>query len=334
MLDQRRVMELCHVPPEMLAASGQMPSWVQTNYLNSVLGSELMQWIRQEGIMPIEVTITRGAPEPGTVFTVYRNFYCKGLADISWTDKDSTEVMAAVWTRMKEFDPEYVLNFSFHPRHLTSVTSVTRLSGQAGNLLAIGYIRSTHRGTIEAVPLAIGDMIDGETTDVHWHNYREVFVESLDNFALVRDVERARSMKQLEPLREIPERAIKEAFCEIILEPNVTKDWGDEQNDIYTSNISMHGKRISTAIALKGPALFRPLEAGDMGRRGDQIERLFDSPADLLIVQHCHIVSQSVRKRMRAYASILGNPRLYCIIDGFDTLRILRAYKKLLWRAA
>jgi hypothetical protein len=31
---------------------------------------------------------------------------------------------------------------------------------------------------------------------------------------------------------------------------------------------------------------------------------------------------------MRAYAQQISNPRLFCLIDGYDTLRILRAYKK------
>jgi hypothetical protein len=32
---------------------------------------------------------------------------------------------------------------------------------------------------------------------------------------------------------------------------------------------------------------------------------------------------------MRAYAQQMGNPRQFCIIDGYDTLRVLMAYGKL-----
>ena len=63
-------------------------------------------------------------------------------------------------------------------------------------------------------------------------------------------------------------------------------------------------------------------------KNGDQIGRLFDEPADLLVLQHCHEVTSAVRKQMRAYAQQMGNPRRFCIIDGYDTVRMLRAYNK------
>jgi len=31
---------------------------------------------------------------------------------------------------------------------------------------------------------------------------------------------------------------------------------------------------------------------------------------------------------MRAYAQRMGQPRLFCLIDGYDMIRLLRAYKK------
>jgi len=31
---------------------------------------------------------------------------------------------------------------------------------------------------------------------------------------------------------------------------------------------------------------------------------------------------------MRAYAQQMGNPRLFCLINGYDTLRVLQAYGK------
>ncbi len=66
----------------------------------------------------------------------------------------------------------------------------------------------------------------------------------------------------------------------------------------------------------------------DLGKNGDQINRLFAEPAELLVLQHCHEITPPVRGTMRAFAEQMGNPRLFCLINGYDTLRLLKAYGK------
>ncbi len=132
----------------------------------------------------------------------------------------------------------------------------------------------------------------------------------------------------LEPLKIIPETKIKTAFAEIIGEPCVQKDWGGERSDLFSSRVRLNGERISTAFAFKGPAKFQPLNLAQLGKNGDQIDRLFTEPADLFILQHCHEITSPVRGTMRAYAQQISRPRFYCIIDGYDTIRILTAYHK------
>src|SRR5205823_2116784 len=66
---------------------------------------------------------------------------------------------------------------------------------------------------------------------------------------------------------------------------------------------------------------------------GPRQERRSDRPAFLRAgaashFQHCHEITAAVRGMMRAYAQQMGNLRLFCLIDGYDTLRILKAYKK------
>jgi hypothetical protein len=63
-----------------------------------------------------------------------------------------------------------------------------------------------------------------------------------------------------------------------------------------------------------------------LGKRGDQIDRLFTEPAQLLVLQHCHNVRSEVRGLMKAYAMRQGDPRRFCVIDGPATLKVLRAY--------
>jgi hypothetical protein len=63
-----------------------------------------------------------------------------------------------------------------------------------------------------------------------------------------------------------------------------------------------------------------------LGKKGDQILRLANEPADVLIVQHCHDILPVVRSTLRAFAVQPSRPRRFCCIDGRDTLRLLKAY--------
>ena len=93
----------------------------------------------------------------------------------------------------------------------------------------------------------------------------------------------------------------------------------------------MNGRRVATAFAFKGPAggtRFREMQVADLGKNGDQIERLCTEPADLLIIQHCHKIGSAVRSTVRAFCNQVGRQRMYCLIPGADTFRVLKAYGK------
>jgi hypothetical protein len=47
-----------------------------------------------------------------------------------------------------------------------------------------------------------------------------------------------------------------------------------------------------------------------------------------LVVQHCDEVTPAVRELLRVVASQPHRLRYHCVIDGYDTLRILRAYRQ------
>ena len=118
------------------------------------------------------------------------------------------------------------------------------------------------------------------------------------------------------------------AFAEILDERNVEKDWGGEKSDLFSTNVRVEGRRISTAFLFKGPACFRPMTLKSLGKNGDQIVRLYSEPADLLVLQHCHSIVSAVRDTMRAYANQIGKPRAFMLINGYETYRILKAYGK------
>lgn len=130
----------------------------------------------------------------------------------------------------------------------------------------------------------------------------------------------------LNVLRDIPEKTIKHSFAKIMGEVNIPKDWGGEKSDLFVPNLKVQDKYIPAAFLFKGPSKFRVMKITDLGKPGDQIDRLFMEPAELMVLQHCHSVSPPVRNMMKAYAGQINNLKRYCIIDGYDTVRILKAY--------
>jgi hypothetical protein len=85
------------------------------------------------------------------------------------------------------------------------------------------------------------------------------------------------------------------------------------------------GRQVSAAWLFKGPGYPRAMDINALGKNGDQIDRLFTEPAELLVLQHCHQIKPSVVGMMDAYAHDARRPRRYMIIDGADTGRILRS---------
>ncbi|MFI1378424.1 hypothetical protein [Embleya sp. NPDC020886] len=128
-----------------------------------------------------------------------------------------------------------------------------------------------------------------------------------------------------EAVLRVPEDVVKHAFARLIGEPYVPKDWGGERSDLYTSRVFVRRRQVSAAWLFKGPGYPRAMDVRALGKNGDQIDRLFTEPAELLVLQHCHEIKPNVVGMMDAYAHDARRPRSYMIIDGADTGRILRS---------
>jgi hypothetical protein len=129
---------------------------------------------------------------------------------------------------------------------------------------------------------------------------------------------------------ELLEDEIQERIEKILGIPFHKLDWGGEENDLYTANVFMGKERITSAFALKGKGLrTKKLEIGDCGKNGDQLVRLCQSPAELFVVQYIGEISENVIKDIEGKVRVLrsqGKRAWYCIIDGQDTARLLKAY--------
>lgn len=77
----------------------------------------------------------------------------------------------------------------------------------------------------------------------------------------------------------------QEGMQQVLGEKGKFQDWGGEGNDLWTTRLRLGGKRRATAFAFKSGGTPGKLTPAKMGRNGDQIQRLFQSPADVFIVQ-------------------------------------------------
>lgn len=109
----------------------------------------------------------------------------------------------------------------------------------------------------------------------------------------------------------------------MIGEPAVSADWGGETNDLYTSRLLVNGRQHSAAFLLKGPARFSPMTISHLGKNGDQLTRSGTSPAEVLVLQHCHYLRPEVVAYLQDVASNFRHVRRYLVLDGPDTYRLL-----------
>jgi len=152
-------------------------------------------------------------------------------------------------------------------------------------------------------------------------------VEEIEEFAKTKAVA---SVFGLSPAR-LSESKVKQGILSLLGETKIPKDWGGESNDIFTDRVTVARKKQRAAFALKGPAKTGPLVPGKMGKNGDQIQRLFDSPATVFVVQYEGEVKESVYKLMEELAkakAILGGDIFWTVIDDDATKRLRKAYPR------
>jgi hypothetical protein len=89
----------------------------------------------------------------------------------------------------------------------------------------------------------------------------------------------------------------------------------------------------SVALAFKGRSTKGKLVPGELGKNGDQIQRLFEMPVDVFFVQYGGQVDESVYAQMQtaaiAASYVRGGRRVFFgVIDGTDPARLAAAYTR------
>jgi hypothetical protein len=164
--------------------------------------------------------------------------------------------------------------------------------------------------------------------------HSRVYIDDIDSFNKVKSVTIESISHYLSNGRiELYEDHIQTSIEEILSVPFHKNDWPGEENDLYASSLIFNNHRIASAFLLKGkgePA--NTLQIANCGKHGDQIVRLFKSPARLFVIQFVGNISENVIHDVQGKINerrLSGEKVWYCIIDGQDTARLLSAYRKL-----
>jgi hypothetical protein len=289
--------------------------WERLNRIRWIYTGVTLAFCTVNGIPPLREIL---AAECGRMFcsteqvSACRNIYKAPRVAVSIRTPNST----------------HKVRLEFSTKHIAADTLQSRL--YQGTTISIVAVFDRREGDwLVFRPLIIGfpwliTQDERLSNAAMWWGYTffENFVEDFDEFARVRDVPEPTTA---EPMRDLSEHAFKICLAKILGDV-AYKDWGGEVSDYYSSHLHLAGKRLSAAFLLKGPAQFRPMKLNNLGKNNDQIYRLTQEPANVLILQHCHDVTTPVRETLRAFAVQPSRPRRYCVIDGRDSLRLLNAY--------
>ncbi len=214
------------------------------------------------------------------------------------------------------------------PDHFYSDTTLTVLRGRKRMLIAGMF--EFQGSNLKISPYIIGELVrETGVIPIGYASEVRVYPVQIDAFRSAFENAARPSKADLEALRAMSEAEVKAAFAEIIGEIFVPKDWGGEKSDLQSNRLNIDNRPISAVFLLKGPALRGEMHPANLGKRGDQLIRAFDEPVELIVVQHCDKIANTVVRQAEALAYDPRNPRRYCIIDGGETALILKAHGKL-----
>lgn len=157
--------------------------------------------------------------------------------------------------------------------------------------------------------------------------YSLINIDEIDSFDEIKKVIAPKKYN----FDSLPEEKIKIGFQKILAQEGKFKDWGGENNDLYSGKLKYKSRKYAAAFAFKGKATKGTLKPNMMGKNGDQVGRLFRTPATFFFVVYPRIIHESIVTQMQAFAlaeAMTGKPVFYCVIGGEDFARIYQAYQK------
>ena len=281
--------------------------------------------IHRNAVEPVRKLLLRGRLRQGQLVWEESRVFFRGSRAYQEFDGGKKRVRVPFKMPLTEFGGHTVRG-DFSPAHIVdSFSARGHLSGN-GHFFLFGYVQEASSTETELRAVLIGRRMR-VGVPVPYRDALHVNPADIREFSRMREVS-ARHWDAA-TMSRASEQQIKNAFAELVDEPYVPKDWGGERSDLLTARVHIDGESLRAAFLFKGPAAFHPMRIADLGKSGDQIDRLFREGADLMVLQHVHEVKAEVRNMMDKYASDFRQLRRYSVIDGASTWQILRAYGKL-----
>lgn len=292
-------------------------------HLDEIYLRAVISLIQRKEIPQLLGLLLENKPIEGELFTLDYDYYFRDIK------KSERENACVIHNSLREFGCIRIQGV-MGKEHFTCNSASSELSGH-NNLFLFGYVEGINNNVIHVKPIILGKKVlvnDDEVDSIIQFNSLEIRPEKIREFTKIEDVsfDKLNADKVIKLMGTIPEAKIKENFAKLLSENDVQKDWGGETSDLFTSHIHVNNERLSAAFLFKGPSKHHPMKIADLGKNGDQIVRLFEEPADLFIIQHCHYITSQVKRNMEAFASRYFRIKKYMIIDGIDTFRIFKAY--------
>lgn len=301
-----------------LANSGTI---VSGNPVPYALAAGLAQALPDLGIPELQRAIHEGTLRTGDCVGVEEVFHFQRD-----TPADAPDYKPVLFSASLSTQPEVTVSGVFNAKRLTSSSAVGSTTGRLPAYV-LGTVTRHDAAHITIRPAFIGvrTYIDDEESAAYGlASPRHVYPADVDQFAPV-DFLNPISPAEVAHARLVAEDLVKTTIARLLDEHYVPKDWGGERSDLYSSRLRIKGRPASSAWIFKGKGFPHPMTLRALGKPGDQIDRLFTQPAEILVLQHCHEITPAVVNMMETYANDLRNPRRYMIIDGTDTARILKS---------
>ena len=337
--DQRSLAPYHHIDPGFLnrrLCFSTFDPWLREQFNQySMPGDDHMTLLSNDHLLVYLVLTACNAEKIPALGEVLARGDCRGLFCSTEHVDPTPEVYTAEHVRSRvvpSFPCEQKVFLEYHTKHIVADTGKLRL--HKGSVLSIvAGIESISDNQIIARPLIIGDPTYqhqfnkdiGVDLLFHGWTWYETPARDIAEFSRCEEVPTPDAEVWSSVMRSLPEKEVKSRLCKILGDlPKL--DWAGEQDDHFAASLHIGRKQVTAAFLLKGPAQFREMTPDLLGARADQIYRLACTPAQMLVVQHCHHVGEAVRATLRAFAVTPHNPRRYCLIDGKETYRILKAY--------
>ncbi len=260
-------------------------------------------------------------PVPGQLFCSTE--LLQGADAVSGTARARNRVLlpyASPWDSFVEFDPHHFLSDTERAAHahqalvsLICHVDVVRDGLMSATAFVMGAPGFTHFRNHD-------EMLD---LDDHAMDWFETWPEDIDELESCAGIDQPDAAEWRAALAGISAETIYRIFAEL-LDGAMLESQGGAHSAMIAAGIHRDGVEQPAAVTI-----ITEEGASEPAALRDAMTAMSATPAELWIVQHCHDIGPAVREMVRAFAVSPLTPRRFCLIDGADTYRILKAYGRL-----